>query len=173
MRTILLLETFPGIRRMSEGCWWMRPLIYIVSFSLSFDTLTSCIWKSRGLKCAHFNAFNYSHHSAWQCLKCSLCFEAYASPPDLISSTISCVYDWYQSNRINCVTKKPFFRMWLSQRKDQHQKRLCDLNKPGTLWYPAWCRAELRGCLGVYRNPSLSCLQTAKKPAPQAKTQIF
>lgn len=43
---------------------------------------------------------------------------------------------------------------------------LCDPNKRGTWWYPALWSSELKGCLGVYRNPSLSCPQSAKRPAP-------
>lgn len=50
-----------------------------------------------------------------------------------------------------------------------HQKLVWD----PTWWYQTLCRAGLRDCWGIYRNPSLSCLQKAERPAVQWKTQVF
>lgn len=61
--------------------------------------------------------------------------------------------------------QKNFFRMWLSPGRISI-KSSREHNKHGTCWYLTARRGELIDCLGVYRNPSLSCLQKAEAPAP-------
>lgn len=54
--------------------------------------------------------------------------------PKLIKESLNNnqLIDWYQFGLIYTALQEHFFRMWLIQGKDQHQKLLCDLNKLGT-----------------------------------------
>lgn len=68
----------------------------------------------------------------------------------LLFSAHDCQFSSYYS-----AAQKNFFRMWLSPGR---------ISIKSSCWYLTAHRGELIDCLGVYRNPSLSCLQKAKAP---------
>ena len=99
------------------------------------------------------NIYTYSNwFSVWGCSHVSLIL--IKDSPDLKYPALAIAYEWHQFSRPDHATQEHYFRMWVSQGKDQDQKLLRDPNKLGTWWYPAPSSAALRGCLGVDRNPA-------------------